>query len=90
MVRMVNTKGQTGQRGCLELTNPTPIRLVHARPSQITLLEEDTRTKVRGHNTAEVGIVRNRQGLERTREGARYSLPQVVVVQMELGESGER
>jgi len=99
MVRMVSMKGGTqarsamisrSQSGCLELTNPTPVRLVYARPSQITLLQEDARTNVRGHDTAEVGIVRNGQRLERAWEGAWYSPLQVVVVQVKLGESGER
>jgi hypothetical protein len=46
-----------GQIECLELTNPTPVRLVDARPSQITLLQKDARTNVRRHGTAEVGVV---------------------------------
>jgi len=74
---------------CLELANPASVRLVHARPFQITLLEEDARTNVGRHGTAEVGIVRKRQGLQGTRERARHTLPQIIVIQMELGESGE-
>lgn len=77
------------QSGCLELADATTTCPVYARPSQITFLEEDARTKVRRHDAAEVGIVRNRQGLERTREGAWYSLLQAVVIQVELGENGE-
>jgi hypothetical protein len=71
MTRMINMKGKRGseakrsnnQSERLELTNPTSIRLVHACPPQIALLEEDARTNVRRHGTAEVGIVRDRQGL---------------------------
>ena len=75
--------------GCLELTNPTPVRLVHTRPSQITLLEGGARTKVRWHCAAEIGVVRDRQGLQQMRESVRNSLPQVVVIQVKLGERGE-
>jgi len=95
MARMINLREDTWARsedsesGCLELTNPTSIRLVHTRRFQVTLLEEDTRTDVRRHGTTEVGIVRKRQGLQGARERSWYSLSQVVVVQMELGESGE-
>ena len=77
------------QFGGLELTDTTSVRLVYTRPFQITLLEEEARTKVRRHGATEVGIVRNRQGLQGTREGSWYSLLQTVVVQVELGESGE-
>ena len=77
------------QSGCLELTDTASVRPIHARPSQIALLEEDARTKVRRHGAAKAGVVRNRQGLHGTRESAGYSLPQIVVVQVELGESGE-
>lgn len=80
---------QGGQGGCLELTNPTPVRLVHTRPSQIALLEGSARTKVSRHGAAEVGVVRDRQRLEGTGEGVRDSLLQVVVIQVKLGESGE-
>lgn len=76
--------------GHLELTNPTPIRLVHARTSQVTLLERSARTKGRGHGAVEVGIVRHRERLEGRGERAWDSLPQVVVVQVELREGGKR
>ena len=77
------------QSGCLELTDTASVRPIYARPSQIALLEEDARTKVRRHGAAKAGVVRNRQGLHGTRENAGYSLPQIVVVQVELSESGE-
>lgn len=71
------------------MTDPTSVRLVQARPSQITLLEEDARTNVRRYCAAEIGIVRDRQGLQGMREGTWYGLLKVVVIQMELRESGE-
>jgi len=95
MARMINIREYTwarredSQSGCLELTNPTSVRLIHTRPFQTTLLEEDARTNIRRHGTSEVGIVRKRQGLQGTRKRSRYSLSQIVVIQMELGESGE-
>jgi len=95
MARMINirediwARSEDSQSGCLKLTNPTSVRLVHTRPFQITLLEEDARTKVRRHGTTEAGIVRKGQGLQGARERSRYSLSQIVVIQMELGESGE-
>ena len=68
------------QSGYLELTNTTSVRLVHARPSQITLLEGGARTKVRRHGAAEIGVVRNRQRLQGVRENAGYGLPQIVII----------
>jgi hypothetical protein len=71
MARMTSMKGihgpeaRTSKRlsGCLELANPASVRLVHARPGKVALLEEDARTKVRGHGAVEVGIIRDRQRL---------------------------
>ena len=72
------------------MTNPTSVLLVHIRSPQITLLEGGARTKVRRHGATEVGVVRDRQGLQGMGERAWYSLPQVVVIQVELGESSKR
>ena len=63
MAKIISIKGGTNKSGCLELTNPTSVRLVDARLSQITLLEGGARTNARRHGAAEVGVVRNGQRL---------------------------